>query len=67
MLLSLEWLIWFPKCLFLGVISQALSEPLVMSALSGFEGCFPVCVLVSVLLFLVGPKFTLMCNSVLFC
>lgn len=39
---SLERLVWFLKCWFPGVISQALSEPPVVSALSESEGWFVV-------------------------
>lgn len=38
----LERLVWFLKCWFPRVISQALSEPLVVSALSESEGWFVV-------------------------
>lgn len=48
---SLEHLIWFLKCLCSRIISQALSKPLVMSALSEFEGYFLVHFVVSILLF----------------
>ena len=48
---SLEQSIWFLKCSFSGVISQALSKPLVMSALSEFEGYFLVHFVISVLFF----------------
>lgn len=48
---SLEQFIWFLKCWFSTVISQALSKPLVMSALSEFEGYFLVRFVVSILFF----------------
>lgn len=48
---SLEQFIWFLKCLFSRVISQALSKPLVISALSEFEGYFLVHFVISILFF----------------
>lgn len=48
---SSEQFIWFLKCLFSRLISQALSEPLVVSALSEFEGYFLVGFVISILYF----------------
>lgn len=48
---SSEQFIWFLKCLFSRLISQALSEPLVVSALSEFEGYFLVGFVISILCF----------------
>lgn len=48
---SLEQLIWFLKCSLYRVISQALSEPLVTSVVSEFQGYLLVSFVVSILFF----------------
>lgn len=48
---SLEQFIWFLKCSLYRVISQALSEPLVTSVLSEFQGYLLVSFVISILFF----------------